>query len=264
MTATVAAFVRRDALIWVSYRMAIVWEFLWVIALVTVVYLVGGLLEGSPAFIAQYNTTYVGFLMTSVIFVDAWSVGFLLPGVLRQNQSLGVLEAMMLSRYGIFRLLALSAAFPVLMKLCRLSAFAAFSVTVLGLWRSADIVAAAVVCLVTMATTMTLGILSAAFVLVLKQGDPVIALYGLANGLLAGVFFPREVMPAWLQAISLALPFTHGLDAIRIVLQGGDLRQVIPQLLVLSGMFAILLPLTAWTLRWAERRAKEEGSLVQY
>lgn len=265
MINTIRAFIRRDYLHWISYRVAILWQFLGMAAMIVVIYLVSGILgEGSTSFIERYDTNYLGFLMTNIILVDVWSVGFLLPQALRQNQAMGTLEAMMLSQVGVFRLVLYSSAYPIIIRLIRLLFYIFFGAVVLKLWGGVDLLAASAVFIAVLLTMVCMGVLSVAFILVLKQGDPILAVYGLLNGLVAGVFFPRYLLPEWIQSLSLLLPITHGLEGMWRALQGESLIQVLPHVVILLAMFLVLLPITIWALNWAVTRAKQEGSLVQY
>jgi ABC-2 type transport system permease protein len=265
MTSMAAAFLRRDFLNWSSYRLQALRELGGLVVTMFAFAILSRILGGNrPDFLAKYNTDYVGYLMTSVTFIEVWGIGFLVSRSLRDSQSLGTLEAMMLSRSGIVRLLLYSTAFPTLIILVRLSLFTFAAVVFFGLWHGANIFSVAAIFLTSILTMGCLGLLSSAFVLLLKQGDPIVPIYGLLNGLLAGAVFPVDVLPRWAQAISFALPLTYALDGMRLALGGAGLGQVAPQVLKLFLILLILLPITAWTLSWATRRAKEEGSLVQY
>lgn len=265
MARMVGAFVRRDFLSWSSYRLQALRElgglFVTIFAFIILSRILGG---NRPAFLAKYNTDYVGYLMTTVTFVEVWGIGFLVSRSLRESQALGTLEAMMLSRIGIVRLLLCSTAFPTLVILVRLVVFALAAVFLFGLWHSANIFSVAAIFLVSVLTMGCLGLLSSAFVLLLKQGDPIVPIYGLLNGLLAGAVFPIDALPRWARAVSLILPLTYALDGMRRALGGESPAQVAPQIFMLLLILVVLLPITVWTLNWATRRAKEEGSLVQY
>jgi len=68
-------------------------------------------------------------------------------------------------------------------------------------------------------------------------------------------------MPAWMQAISQALPLTRGIASARQIIAGGDLAQVAPLLNVefLLGMLYILIGFSMF--RWFEYQAKVRGTL---
>ena len=261
----VLAFTRRDFLIWTSYRLQALRELGSLVIAVLVLIVLGKLLgESHAAFLDRYHTNYVGYFLTTVTFVEIWGVGFLLSKSLRDSQALGTLEAMMLSPMGLFRLLLYSTVFPTLVILVRLLLLTAVAVLLFGQWHQANVLSVLVLFAASILTMGCLGVLSSAFVLLLKQGDPIVPIYGLLNGLLSGAIFPPEALPTWLQPLSRILPLTYALDGMRQALAGASLLDIAPQVLALGGIFLVLLPVTLWTLSWATRRAKEEGSLVQY
>jgi ABC-2 type transport system permease protein len=83
--------------------------------------------------------------------------------------------------------------------------------------------------------------------------------------LLAGVYYPVEVLPDWLQAISRLLPATYSTAALRRVMLGsGSFSTGMQDLLALVGFALLLLPVGLVALRIAVRWAKIDGSLAQY
>jgi ABC-2 type transport system permease protein len=125
--------------------------------------------------------------------------------------------------------------------------------------------AAIVILMLSIACFASIGMISAAFTMVLKKGDPVTwAMAGLST-LLAGVFYPVEVLPQWLQSFSAMLPLTYALNAIRhAVLQGFSFYELRYDILALVGFSVALLPLALFSFKKAVKRAKIEGSLVHY
>jgi ABC-2 type transport system permease protein len=65
--------------------------------------------------------------------------------------------------------------------------------------------------------------------------------------------------------ISMLLPATYGLDGIRqVLLEGHNLSQVTQPLITLLIFLTVLLPFSLWVFARAVRKAKREGSLIQY
>jgi ABC-2 type transport system permease protein len=110
-----------------------------------------------------------------------------------------------------------------------------------------------------------IGILSAAFTVWLKRGDPVNYLISALSALLGGVFFRVEAMPGWLQPISRLLPITHALEAIRKALLGGaGLAEVAGEMRILVLFSVVLIPAGLVAFIVSLRRARVAGTLVQY
>jgi ABC-2 type transport system permease protein len=125
--------------------------------------------------------------------------------------------------------------------------------------------AALVVLLVSLTSLLCYGVFSAAFVIVFKRGDPMNWFINSVAYVFSGVFFPITLLPIWLRVISYALPFTYSLRALRGALMRGEGMAVLwPDLLVLLGFTAVLLPLSLFALRYAIRYLKETGELVHY
>ncbi|MBK7896034.1 MAG: ABC transporter permease [Anaerolineaceae bacterium] len=124
---------------------------------------------------------------------------------------------------------------------------------------------AVLVLLVSLSSLISYGIFSAAFVIVFKRGDPMNWFINSVAYVFSGVFFPVELLPAWLRIISYALPFTYALRALRGALMRGEtIAEVGGDLLVLGGFTAVLLPLSLFALRYAIRHLKQTGELAHY
>lgn len=110
------------------------------------------------------------------------------------------------------------------------------------------------------------GLALAATLLVLPRKGPsaMEAVSGLIY-LLAGVVFPLEVLPRWLQAPAYALPFTYWMEAIRRGLVGGGMNQSLAGLsdqgilLRLALMTAVLMAAAYAYWRWCEATVRDKG-----
>lgn len=122
-----------------------------------------------------------------------------------------------------------------------------------------------VLLLLTIIAFAGIGILSAAFTIWLKRGDPVNYLISAGSALLGGVFFQVEVMPMWLQQIARLLPITPALRAIRrALLTGAGISDVAGEIQVLALFAAVLVPLGLLAFALSLRQARVAGTLVQY
>jgi len=111
----------------------------------------------------------------------------------------------------------------------------------------------------------SLGILSASFAMVFKKADPVAILLGTGTAVFSGVFFPHQLLPGTMQQVSKILPATYGLAAIRgVLIENNGFNEARGPIITLLIFLVILLPLSLWIFSRAVRRAKREGSLIQY
>ena len=68
--------------------------------------------------------------------------------------------------------------------------------------------------------------------------------------LLAGVFWPLEAVPSLLRPVSYFIPLTYAVDACRsVMIRGWGVAEVWPQLLILAAIAAVLLILSAYSLK---------------
>ncbi len=106
------------------------------------------------------------------------------------------------------------------------------------------------------------GLISAGNALLSKRGDPLeYAMRGLSK-FLSGVYFPVTALPVWIQGFSFCLPLTFALKALReCLMQGADIFQIIPELVVLILFSGVMLPAGFFYFKWAFKKAKKEGSL---
>jgi ABC-2 type transport system permease protein len=129
----------------------------------------------------------------------------------------------------------------------------------------ANIFSAVLVVLLTVLANAGLGFINASFVLVTKRTSPLARLLSLVTNLLAGLYYPVDVLPDWLRTCSRLLPATYSLDALRrTMLQSASLHDVGHNLLALAGFTLVLLPIGLIAFRYAVRWAKIDGSLSQF
>jgi ABC-2 type transport system permease protein len=94
-----------------------------------------------------------------------------------------------------------------------------------------------------------------------KQGDPVTALITIATSLFGNVLFPPQILPPVLQAISYVLPQYYFFKCIRLMLTGSTIPMILPDLLILTLMCAIIVPLGYGVYAWCLKTARKNGTL---
>ena len=144
--------------------------------------------------------------------------------------------------------------------------FLTFAVMVFGVHLHVEgLGALALGSVLTLLSSAGLGILSASFILYFKRGDPINFFLSGLTTLFGNVFFPAAQLPGGVQWISDLLPITWSLKVVRgALLRGQTVADLHNELLRLLALTAVLLPAGIYFSRIAIRRAKREGSLVQY
>jgi ABC-2 type transport system permease protein len=262
------AFLKRDFYNAISYRLSFLLQFGGIFLIVTVFYFLSQLFGSAMATqLGVYGGDYFSFVLIGLAF--SGYMGLSLSSFaqsIRENQMTGTLEIMLLSPTRLSAILLSSSLWSYVLTTVRVIIYLLLGVLVFGFSLSqANLLAALVVLLLSITSFSGIGIISAAFVLVLKKGDPISWLFGSASALLAGVFYPVSVLPDWLEPLSRLLPLTYALDAMRLtMLQGYSLFDVGFDILVLLGFTLFLTPATFMVFLLALKRAKMEGSLIQY
>lgn len=113
-----------------------------------------------------------------------------------------------------------------------------------------------------LATFAAIGVVVAAVAVVFKQVNALLALVTTGLALLAGVYFPIEVLPGPLRALADALPFTWGVDVLRAALLRGELAA--GRLGLLVGFAVVALPPALWLFRASVDHARRGGTLTQF
>jgi ABC-2 type transport system permease protein len=129
----------------------------------------------------------------------------------------------------------------------------------------ANLFAASIVLILTIICFSSLGIISASFIMIYKQGDPINWALNTGSSLLGGVFYPITILPDWLQNLSYILPITYSLNAMRrALLQGVPLADLAPDIFALVLFSIVMLPISILVFKYAIMKVKLDGSLSQY
>jgi ABC-2 type transport system permease protein len=262
------AFIRRDFETQVSYRLNFFLRIVGMLISVSSFYFMSQILGTAVSpYLQRYDTDYFHFALLGIAFYPFIGLSAnSLAEAIHEYQHKGTLEVLFLSPTPIFASLIMST----LWRYCWAFAESLFYLLVAGLFFQADlnwasIFSALLIVLLTVLANAGLGFINASFVLVTKRTSPLARLLDLVTNLLAGVYYPIEVLPYWLRVFGRLLPATYSLDALRrTMLQGVSLTDVGQDLLALAGFTVVLLPIGFVAFHYAVRWAKIDGSLSQY
>jgi ABC-2 type transport system permease protein len=261
------AFFIRDYRLAISYRAGFFFEIVGAIVNVFIFYFVsdffGSALAGD---LDGYGDSYFLFVIVGIAFTTYLRVG--LSGIstkVRDGQLMGTLELMLISPSRLPATLLSSTLWAHLMASLGVVTYAVFAVVIGPDVASPNLGIALLALMIAIVGFNAMGLLVAASVIVLKQGSPVNWLVNTASVLLAGVFYPTEVLPEALQALGRVLPMTHALEIVRRSLLGGEgIDTLLPSFVALVALTAVYLPLGILACHWAVRVAQTDGSLTAY
>jgi ABC-2 type transport system permease protein len=261
------SFLRRDALIAASYRVALVAPLASVLFAVPILYFLARVFEGSDAqALGLYRGQFFAFILLGMAFQDyvTLSMSNFLSGV-RDHQLMGTMEIVMLSPTPVTQILLFSSLWGYLFTSIRFACYVGLGIA-FGLDLSAaNLGAFAVLTVVAIISFAALGILGAAATLIIKQGAVITGFLTAATVALGGVAYPISVLPEWLQVLAMVLPFTHALEGVRkTLLAGAGIGDIVAELAILAAFGAVLFPAGLWAFQLALRHAKSRGTLGQY
>ena len=216
---------------------------------------------------AKYNNNYFLFVVIGIGMLDLISV-LLTSSIktIRSAQTLGFIDMTLNSKIPVQYFLVCGMLYPSLIGLIKFFCylfvayiFMQFELTV------PTILLTFVVFILTIAPFAGLGLITSAFVLIYKQGQPINALINLGLLMFAGILFPVSVLPNYLQAFSFLIPTTHGIELVRqlIIYNAHTVISFdIIAFLTLTSLISILLGMAFVTK--ALRKVKIDGSSGRY
>jgi len=262
-----AAFLRRDLREALTYKFSFISSLTGILLSSATFYFVAKLVpQGTPS-LGPFGGDYFSFAVVGVAF--AGLLGMFQEGlaaVVRSAQLSGTLEALLVTPVPVPVILFGSSLYSLLFQVVRTAlhlgvALALFGLA-LGRINAAGVLAVGVL---TVLCFLSVGVLSASFILVYKTGNPFSWIMGTVSGLLGGVVFPIALLPPWIRWISSLLPVTYALDGMRkSLLASASFAEVLPDVAALAAFDAILLPASLVAFRLAVRKAKKDGTLAHY
>ena len=261
-----AAAFRRDVKIALSYRLAFVLRFLSTLFQVAVFYFISQLVTGAPAGLARYDGNYFAYALVGLAFLRLFSISLTgYAGAITEAQQMGTLEAQALLPTPLPVLIFGANLWPYLYALGETALFLLLGWALGAPLAGANLGAALALALLASLAISGLGLMGAAMILVFKRGNAVSWAVEAAAGLLAGTYFPIQLLPQPLQKFSALLPHTYALAGLReALLNGASWADLTTNMLALVGFAAVLLPAGVLALRWALSRAQIKGNLAQY
>lgn len=263
-----SAFIKRDFCIESGYQAAFLMGLIESLMLLVILHFVGRLVSpAASGTLTHSGLHYFPFALVGVAFARYFDLMLrMFSESIRMAQVTGCLEAMLCSRTGCVTIVLLSSLYSLISGGFQLLLVLLGGVFLFGVdLHHIDIFATLVVLLVSIAIFVGFGVLSAAAIVWLKKGDPITWVLGGLGSILGGAYFPVDVMPVWMQKLSLCIPITYSLDALRLtMLKGASLAAVAKPVATLGIVAAVLLPASAAIFAATIRKGRREGTLAQY
>jgi ABC-2 type transport system permease protein len=200
----------------------------------------------------------VGIAVTAVIQATTAGIGI----AVRDEQLTGTLEALVTQPLSTVEMALGMCGMPFLLSAFRVGLYLILGGAFFGVsFAEADWPGLVVLLIVTATAMSSIGIASAAAVMVIKRGQAISGLLVFGMSLLGGAFFPVSVLPDWLQPLSAIVPTRFAFDGLRAALYGGDWWG---DALALVGFSLVAVPAAIWLFERALLHGRRAGSLAQY
>lgn len=259
------AFIRRDFLSMISYRLAFFLQLAGMFFSILAFRFMTGMMDpdseglnGIPPF---------DFLLIGLAFLSYFTTAlYAFASRMRSEQMVGTLEAMLVSPTRTHVVIFASASWDFFYGAIRILLYIGIATLAFGIGFNVNSWAALLIgSALTLLSSAGVGILSASFILYFKRGDPINFLLSGLTTFFGSVFFPVEQIPEQFRWISNFVPLAWSLKVVRgALLEGKSFAELQEALIALSIFTVILLPIGLWASRIAIHKAKQEGTLVQY
>jgi ABC-2 type transport system permease protein len=257
------AIMKRDALIFASYRLQLISDFVSTVFGMTVFYYVSRLVQGG-----QFETSdeYFAFAVVGVVVLGIVTSGLSdLPGSLRGELVVGTFERLLVSPFGALRALLAMVFFPFLSGLASGFVTLSFAALVFDMpLRWSMLPLAALAAFLGVLAFMPFAVAITAAVLVVKQAGAGAGLLITLMSLFGGAFFPVSLLPDWIEWTAHVQPFTPAVDLLRHLLIGTPLDAPWGAVARLIGFAAVLLPVSIVFFQACLAFGQRRGTVLEY
>jgi ABC-2 type transport system permease protein len=263
----ILAFLRRYVKEMFSYRLQFILSLVRIAFFLVIFFFIADLITGigSP-YLEKYGGDYFPFIVVGLALNAAIGAGLYgFTGAISSEQAIGTLEPMLTTPAGPFVIFMASTIARNITSIIWPTIYLAVGAAIIGGFTWSGIPVFILAGGLTAVAYLGIGMISAAFTLVVKRGNPINLFFGTLPALLSGVYFPVEVLPSWLRAVGRAIPLTHGLEISRsALLPGAAPESLAGGFLFLAAFAAVSLPVGYASFRYALNRARKDGSLSHY
>lgn len=260
------AFIKRDMLIDLSYKLVFAFKFFRAFLAVCSVYFLSIIVGDGLERFNEYSD-YFSFALLGIAFSELLNTGLnSFTKKMRSFMSEGSLEAMFGTPTQPTQLIIFSCLWQFLFESLNIFLTLFFGIVIFGAqFSNPNYLGMIVILILTIFAFSGLGLISASIILVIKRGDPINWMFTQLSLLLGGTLFPVTILPQPLQALSYLLPITHSLHAIRkALLQGVAFGELTIHILALIAFSIIIFPIGIWMCGLMARKTKMIGDLSTY
>jgi ABC-2 type transport system permease protein len=257
------AVMRRDLIVYLSYRTRLVSQLLTALFSLTLFYYVSRLvhIKGFSSPNAYFGFVVVGIALVSVIYSC-----FSIPELVRQELVAGTFDRLLLSPFGAVRSVVAMSLFPLLNAFVVATLTLTLGCVIFGLQLHWSTVPLSIpVMALALLAFLPFGLLFGALTVVIKQGNVGTAWVIALLTIIGGLYFPVTLLPHWVQTASTLQPFTPATSELRHLLVNSPISGSAWGLLLrLIAFAAVLVPASLYVLSRAIRLGQRRGTIIEY
>ena len=268
MLKQILSSLKKDFLIESSYRFSFLYNIFGVILNVLSFFYIDKLFGNKiTPNLQEFGVNYFPYVLVSIAFFSYIGVGLgSFSDRIRNEQMQGTLEAIMLTPANIYTILFSLTLWNLILATIDMVIYAVLGIFLFKInFTNINLLSTLAVLILTIITFSGLGIISASFIIIFKRGNPAGWIVAGLEGLICGVYFPVNVLPAGLQFLAKCFPVTYAIKAIELaVYKGYSLLQLTHEITFLLLFSFLLIPLSLFSFKHSIQKARKDGSLGQY
>lgn len=255
--------IRRDAILFVSYRTQLIAQFIGPLFSITLFYYISHLLTAKTI---HSPGGYFGFVIVGLVIIQILTISLgVMPVTVRQELVSGTIERFLVSAHGPVNGILGTMLFPLINAFFSGVLMLSLAAVIFGLPLATTAVLAIPVALLGTLAFMPFAFFLVALVLAFKQASSATQFILAGIAIVGGMYFPVSVLPGWLQWTSDVQPFTPATDLLRHLIVNTPLAHPAAiELIKLVGFVAVLLPVGFMLLRVAIRYGQRSGTIAEY
>lgn len=257
------AILKRDFVVFMSYRLRFLSEIVAASLGVALFYYVSRLVTGGGF---TSSDEYFAYAVVGLGVLEVLTAALMaMPLSLRQELVAGTFERTLVSAFGPVQYILAMSIFPFLSALVSAAITIAVGALVFGMpveWTTAPLAVPAAA--LGFVAFLPFAVLLTATVFVVKRVGAAAGLLVTGLSIVAGVLFPVALLPDWIEWLSDVQPLTPALDLVRHLVVGAPLDSAWRTTLRLLAFVAVLLPISLAVLQACLRYAQRRGTVLEY
>jgi ABC-2 type transport system permease protein len=255
--------VRRDAILFASYRTQLLSQIVSPVFAIAIFYYISHLLA-----VKSFHSPggYFGYVIVGLVIVEILTLSLgIMPGIVRQELVAGTIERFLVSAHGPVNGILGTMLFPLCNALFSGFLTLVLATVVFGLPLATTSFLAIPVALLGVIAFMPFALLLVAIVMAFKQVASASQFIVSGIAIVGGLYFPVALLPDWIRWASEAQPFTPATDLMRHLLVNAPLTHPAGiELLKLALFSGLLLPAGFVLLRASIRYGQRSGTVAEY